>query len=313
MGNLYAQTKTNENHLIAHKHSTPKYSFLLFHLFKPLMNFFTPKRSDRQNRLKSQRKGKYAVLSASFANRGSATIEAVCTVPIMLFAFWAFYSIGQIYILENQVYQAAMNTAVCLAEYTYAAEQTDMESVGHVLAYDKFQEYLSEDPRIKQYIANGKSGIRISLQPELDEQGFLCLQAAYRIHIPVPVLQDLSVPIRIQVRQKAYTGYQPDQADAEDETYVYLAEYSSVYHLSRNCSHLKLTIFPVSKAMLDTAYAGRKPCAYCGTCETAMYYIANTGECYHTSLQCSGLKRTVRRVKKREAQGYAPCSRCSGG
>ena len=48
-------------------------------------------------------------------------------------------------------------------------------------------------------------------------------------------------------------------------------------------------------------------------CET--YYVTEYGECYHSRLGCSGLKRSVKRMTINEAVagGYGVCSRCGGG
>lgn len=257
--------------------------------------------------------GKYAVQSTSSgleSNQGSATIEAVCIMPILLFAFWAFYSMGQIYILENQIYQATMNTADYLAEYAYLAEDTGMELLGTGAAYVVMQEYLPKDRRIENYVTGGPKGLVITSPVILDEEGFFCLQVRYRARIPVPLLQDLSFPVEVQVRQKAYTGYQEKGKADADQRYVYLTEYSSVYHNSRSCSHLNLTVFPVSAVALQSVYGNLKPCDFCGNKTADTYYVTATGDCYHTSMECSGLKRTVRRVPFSQVSGYLPCSRC---
>lgn len=265
---------------------------------------------------------KYAVQSTSrnkWRNTGSAVIEATCLMPLMLFAFWAFYSMGQIYILENQIYQAAMNTAGYLAEYAYLAEEADKaegmgtQIVGIGVGNVKLRSYLEDTTRIEHYVVGGKNGLWITGPEVLDEEGFICIHIRYRVRIPVPLLSNLSMPVCVQVRQKAYTGYQEDKENSEDERYVYIAEYSTVYHTSRSCSHLKITIMPITKAALQMAHEDLLPCAFCGSEPAELYYITETGGCYHTSSQCSGLKRTVRRVKRSEVSGYAPCSRCGEG
>lgn len=290
----------------AHDNKTPNQKFNILYAFANRFRFGINKW------LMPPCNRKYAVQSISDSNhnRGSATLEAMCIMPMMLFAFWAFYSMGQIYILENQIYQATMNTAGFLAEYAYLAEDTGVEPLGYMIANGKLREYLPDDNRTEQYVAGGTYGIRVTNPKVLDDEGFICLAVRYQVQIPVPFLRNLSIPIGVQVRQKAYTGYSDNGEMNAEEQYVYLAEYSSVYHVSRSCSHLKLTIIPVSEGMIRTAYSELEPCAYCGTQQTGTYYITETGDCYHTSMQCSGLKRTVRRVKLSEASGYAPCSRC---
>ncbi|MBP3505622.1 MAG: pilus assembly protein [Lachnospiraceae bacterium] len=298
------ETNNGKNN-VAHQQKTPIKSttFSIQKFINSILSLFW-------NYLKPPRYSKYAVQSISDSNRGSATIEAVCVIPILLFVFWAFYSMCQIYMLENQVYQAAMNTADYLAEYAYLAEDTELELLGYGAAQIKLRQYLPKPERVEQYVVGGTYGIIITEPVLLDEDGFVKLHVKYWIKIPVPMLGELSMPIQVQVRQKAYTGYQ--DSDKSDETirYVYLTENSVVYHTSRSCTHLDLTVIPVTQSALQTTYAHLSSCEYCGNNNTGHYYVTRTGDCYHTSLQCSGLKRTVRRVPFSQVSGYQPCSRC---
>lgn len=242
-------------------------------------------------------------------NRGSATVEAVCILPMLMIVFWIFYSMCQIFIVDNLVYQAVMNTAEELAEYAYLAEE-DSAILDTVAANGMLQEYLPSDKRLERYIKGGKTGLLILYPVQVDAEGFLTVRLNYRLEIPSPFLKKLEMPVQIQVRQKAYTGYRKPEDREDGEQYVYLAENGTVYHLTRSCSHLDLTIHPVSADRRKEQYAELTPCEYCGDETSDIYYITDTGERYHSSMECGGLKRTVRRVPRSEVQGYAPCSRC---
>lgn len=303
----------------------------IFKLFFVLREFLSEKIVSGEK----PHKNKYAVHSIlCLNNQGSATLEAVCIVPIMLFAFLAFYSMGQIYIMDNQIYQAAQNTAGYLAEYAYIANQAEsgagsrnrslddrsdvlaensvgIELLGTGLANAKLQYYLGKNERVERYVTAGSGGVYLISGDLLDEEGFINFQVVYQVQIPVPLLQDLSVTIRHQIRQKAYTGYVPSGENGnENDRYVYVTEYGIVYHTTRSCSHLQLTIQPVTKNALYQNYGNLEPCEYCGERETDMYYVTEYGERYHTSTQCTGLKRTIERVSFREVSGLAPCSEC---
>ena len=64
---------------------------------------------------------------------------------------------------------------------------------------------------------------------------------------------------------------------------------------------------------LRNASGGRySPCEKCGGDGSGIVYITNEGDRYHNTIECSGLKRSVRCVPLSEAGGRAPCSRCAG-
>ncbi len=98
---------------------------------------------------------------------------------------------------------------------------------------------------------------------------------------------------------------------------VYLAENATVYHVDRECTHLRLSIKQVAFDMvpgLRNYDGGRyKPCEICVRNNVgSAVYITNEGDRYHSVITCSGLKRTVRSVNESEAvgMGLGPCSRC---
>ncbi len=110
-----------------------------------------------------------------------------------------------------------------------------------------------------------------------------------------------------------WNGYAIPGAENGDE-YVYITEDSEVYHLNRECTHLKLSVRLVEAAEIPKGY---HPCEKCmvqkkddSVPEGSGYYICSEGECYHKRRDCPGLKRTVYCIARKDADGYRECSRC---
>ena len=117
----------------------------------------------------------------------------------------------------------------------------------------------------------------------------------------------------------AWTGYKKGSGSGgsgeEGERMVYITETGTVYHLSRSCTHLDLKIIPIdSSAVGDARNAGGakyKACERCGG-GSGLVYITVEGDRYHSSLGCSGLKRTIYEVPISQVGGRRACSRCGG-
>ncbi len=117
-----------------------------------------------------------------------------------------------------------------------------------------------------------------------------------------------------------WTGYDPaEDADTrEEEELVYVTENGTVYHRDAGCTHLQLTIQPV---LISQAEASRnrngekyKSCEICekrSGISGSTVYITREGNRYHSSLACSGLKRTIYVIPLSQAEGKRPCSRCA--
>lgn len=95
--------------------------------------------------------------------------------------------------------------------------------------------------------------------------------------------------------------------------YVYVTEDSEVYHVSRECTHLRLSVQRVEAAEIPKGYHLCEKCMVQqeGTVpEENGYYICSEGKCYHIRRDCPGLKRTVYCVARKDVDGYRECSRC---
>lgn len=101
------------------------------------------------------------------------------------------------------------------------------------------------------------------------------------------------------------------------ETYVYITPEGSVYHLYRDCTHLKLSVRAVSMAAAkkETNIYGQKyrRCELCDEDFGILVYITSEGDCYHSKRGCSGLKRSIRQVPLSQVAGRRVCIRCMSG
>lgn len=114
-----------------------------------------------------------------------------------------------------------------------------------------------------------------------------------------------------------WNGYGlPEEGEGEaQEKLVYVTANASVYHLSRDCTHLRLSVREISAEEIEWVknLSGRRyrACEKCVKGEGAgAVYIADAGDCYHESPLCSGLKRTIYSIKIEEAVNLRPCGRC---
>lgn len=179
-----------------------------------------------------------------------------------------------------------------------------------------FQQQLKKQNCPVQYISGGAAGISL-LQSELSGN-YVELKAVYRMKLPIGLLGDIQYRIVQEAKCRKWTGYQLGQDAQEDDTWLYYTEYGTVYHASRACAYLDLSIqgIPYAQAGQNRNNSGGKyhPCEKCGSQSSSggMVYITNYGDRYHSSLTCSGLKRSVYMIRKSKAAGKKMCSKCGG-
>ena len=122
-----------------------------------------------------------------------------------------------------------------------------------------------------------------------------------------------------RARAHSWTGYTQGSSSGEgrgstEDPIVYVAENGTVYHLSRSCTHLDLSIKPVDSSRVgderNRSGGKYKRCEICGG-GSGTVYITEEGDRYHSSLTCSGLKRTIYEMPLSQVGGRRLCSRCA--
>lgn len=131
-------------------------------------------------------------------------------------------------------------------------------------------------------------------------------------------LRGAVIPVRGRVR--AWNGRsdsETESASSSGEKYVYVTANGSVYHTSSGCTYLELSTRSVSLSAVgfqrNSSGSKYKPCEKCCRygCDSPVVYITDDGDRYHSSYECSGLKRSVRLVPESSVKDLCECTRCA--
>ena len=248
-----------------------------------------------------------ASVSASY--KGSMTVEAAMTVPLFFLAV-----VSLLYLLEGMAIQTAIRSGLQYAGKK-AAEDSAFASVLSPTSIENDVIHAIGAERLERSIVvGGSTGIECGRSKMSMQTGIGDIEAVYHIRIPVPVFRVPSIERKEKMRIKAWNGYEKAGFGTEQEETVYVTETGIVYHKDYHCTHLELSIRMISRSEVgkirNQSGGMYHSCEYCGKKMKDAVYITETGNRYHSSLSCSGLKRTVYAVPLSEVVGKGVCSRC---
>lgn len=242
---------------------------------------------------------------------GTITIEASLALPLFLFASLCLIWILEIQNIRISIINAAQNAAKS------AAEDTAVIPVLNTIKLKADIISLIGEERIERSILkNGSSAISCWKSYVSPDDGEMHITVEYEVMLPLPVMKNPSAKLKETLLTHSWTGYPDKEAGGEDSEIVYMTDNGIVYHEDYNCTYLRLSIRFVSYEELDMIrnenggkYHACEKCVL-GSAMTGVY-ITDSGNKYHNSLNCSGLKRTIHAVKRSETGGAGACSRCS--
>lgn len=179
------------------------------------------------------------------------------------------------------------------------------------------------DPAVLR-IVGGWDGVNFHSSCLKDEACCVVVRAKYSVRVPfVPeVISELELcqtaVCRLFCGDRAYIPVDRDEEELEEGVY-YMTPSGSVYHVSRECSYLKITVLNTDwtriESMRNSSGGKYYPCERCvkGAAPAGQVYYTRSGSSYHATHFCSSLTRTVVEVSEEEIVGLPPCSRCGRG
>ena len=248
--------------------------------------------------------------ASPFTSKGSITMEAAVVIPVFFFAILCMTYLFEVMAIQTSIANATQCVGKAWAEDSYLSplvfpKELEKEII-RVIGKDKLD---------RSIIANGAEGISCEYSRVNLKTAVLNMNVRYQIEIPVLMFR---IPVRTyeeRLRVKGWTGDVGLSDAGLEETYVFVTDYGVVYHESLACGYLELTIRGISVHKLynerNEYGAIYYPCEKCGDLpKEAVVYVTDYGNRYHTTLSCSGLKRSIHMVELHEVNGLGGCSKC---
>ena len=267
-------------------------------------------------------------------------MEASLILPVIMSVFLFFLSFFQMILIQEKIGIGLWETAKEISQYGHiyqskeepkkgsesgkSGRQVAETYVAGLLTSERMETYIADDFLDHSCVKNGANGVVYTTEA-FQEEAKILLTASYEVTIPMFCFLVPDIHIVQQVESRGFVGTREiglEEGD-EDDCIVYLSangEKSRVYHMVVTCTHLHLSIQSAKFSdisNLRNVYGGKyKACEKCikqnMLSDGSTVYIATDGNCYHSSLDCSGITRSVREVRLSTLSGYRPCSRCGG-
>jgi hypothetical protein len=244
---------------------------------------------------------------------GSVTLEMVVILPLFISFMVFFLFLFRVLLVQESMEEALVYTARTMAVGCYDETAEEQTGSGTLLAQAQVTLYqaLSDSDCPVGYIRGKRAGISL-LSSELTRDDVI-LRASYRMRLPCILLGTYEYQFQQCAQSRKWIGNQSLGDSSDTEQWVYITPSGTVYHCSRACRYLDLSIRGVRKgsvASMRNASGGiYHPCESCGGAASTVY-ITDYGNRYHSSLSCGGLKRTIYMVKISQVGGRRACSKC---
>ncbi len=162
-----------------------------------------------------------------------------------------------------------------------------------------------------------EGALKKSVFIQWDEEKEICF-ARKRQQIPFLGGKFFRVIWYQQMQISAYRGRSMISENGDTEEYVYIAESGRVYHKNKGCVYLNPGIRSMKyrRALEQRNSSGGKykQCRRCSHgvqfADGMVVYLTSYGSSYHIDRNCSGLKRTVQKIKLSGAGNMPACSKC---
>jgi len=264
-------------------------------------------------------------------------------LPIFIFAVSIFLYGFQLILIQQQIQTALVRTVQFYAKNAYLMEELD-SSIGvqdlelselsrqlgiEALLSDEmyrhmFFQYLRKSKAADTLIQGGSDQIVIRGNSyDSDDVG---IWAYYTCNIPVIFFKLNSFEIMQYCTQRKWTGIsgvkrygEVSEEPNENEEYVYITKTGKRYHTHEDCSYIRINIYTATlgqvKGLRNKSNGRYHPCELCVQNmhieENGIVLYTEYGDRYHSSANCSGIKRSAERIRKSDVpDGMTVCIKC---
>lgn len=251
--------------------------------------------------------------------KASMTVEASIVLPLFLFFFlhmagfvemlrlhsnleYGLWKAGKTLMLYGAVEEVAEAVPEVAVSYVY---------VNGVLQSTLGKEYLNSSP-----LAFGSNGLNFLESDIITDSDEVNLTLTYQVQPAGNILPFMYTRMVNRLYGRAWTGYDVIRSDG-GALVAYITKYGEVWHTTRECSHLRLSVQKVSAKELENLrnqWGERyEKCSFCteGAIPNQIY-ITEDGDCFHYAESCLGLTRHLETISWENREKYRPCSRCAG-
>lgn len=254
------------------------------------------------------------------------TVEASLILPLFILLFMNLLSVIEVHRIHSSVAESLWERGREEAMGAYLRNRAgDLDSTPEETGGEELQalldtfggqiritKNLETYPIWQNIVAGEKTGFWVS--EKIEDDGTIQIDCSYRIHPLFSFLTPITKTMENHYYGHAWVGYTHEGETGEkEEPYVYITETGTVYHKNRGCSYLNPSIRQVQSVEEVRNKGGGiyYACPLCGASRgRGPYFITDYGTAYHTSTSCSGLKRTIYRVKLSEVGGRGACNKC---
>lgn len=248
--------------------------------------------------------------ASAFTSKGSITLEAALVLPLFFFAVLCLVYLLEMMAIQTSIRNALYSTGKDVAMQAYMSPVISTEAIEK-----RIVRTIGEERLAKSMVVGGASGIDCRGSSSDWNTAVINLEVAYKLEVPVLMFRIPIISKEETLRIKGWTGYVEGGGGQVKDEIVYVTEHGIVYHKDMYCTYLELAIRAISPESLGELrnQSGGKyyPCESCGKNTPAVrYYITDYGDRYHTTLECSKVKRNMYAVPLDEVYGLGGCSKC---
>lgn len=249
---------------------------------------------------------------------GSATVEAVCIFPIVIFFFISIIWMMDLFLIHSVIANVVNSTGNEMVAYSYPYESFLIGNSNTEVTKLALQAGWKEG-----YLRGKINGLNVSkrisglttLLSNVSE-GEIDIVVTYFVkpYIAIPGLN--GVLLTNHFYSKAFVGYNLKETMSEEM--VYITRTGSVYHTRLGCTALTVSPSEVSfdSVSKERNESGSKyyPCTFCNATENnGQVYITPFGNRYHASPNCNQLDIDIYEVPLSSVEGRPICKYCEKG